>query len=301
MEIMIVILIMIIFVLSFYLILLKREIKRTTLALKNRESENSNRLLNKEFDDKAFNSLRWEINLLLKSIHEKELKVYTKNKSLQKMITNMAHDLRTPLTSAIGYIDLLRSKELAEANREKYISIIEERLNRLSYLITNFFEFSKVISRNEELELEKENLIEILENTIANFYEDFSKENRKIDLNCELPKIELFTNQSLLTRIFDNLIINAYKHSNSDLTIHLEKVQENIKIEFINKLEEEKLDTNAMFDEFYTTDISRTKGNTGLGLAIAKEFTQRLNGKIYAEKDKGFLKIILIMETAKRK
>ena len=295
MEIIIVILVMIVFLLSFYLILLKKEIKRTTLALKNGESENSNRLLNKEFDDKAFNSLRWEINLLLKSIHEKELKVYTQNKSLQKMITNMAHDLRTPLTSAIGYIDLLRNKELAKADREKYISIIEERLNRLSYLITNFFEFSKVVSKNEELEFEKENLIEILEITIANFYEDFSKEKRKIDLNCELTKIELFTNQSLLTRIFDNLIINAYKHSKSDLTIHLEKIQENIKIEFINKLEEEKLDTNAMFDEFYTTDISRTKGNTGLGLAIAKEFVQRLNGKIYAEKDKGFLKIIIIM------
>ena len=263
MEFLIFILIVIIVILSLYLFLIKKEMKRTTKALKNMQIESSNVLLNKEFNDKSMNSLMLEINLLLKAINEKEINIYTKNKSLQKMITNIAHDLRTPLTSAIGYIDIIKNKELSDEDEQRYISIIEERLNKLSYLITNFFDFSKVISRNEEIELEKENIIEILENTIVNFYDDFSKDKRKIDLNCKAKKIELITNKALLTRTFDNLIINAYKHSNSDLIINVEIIDNKTKIEFINELVDNTLDEEAIFDEFYTADISRTKGNTG--------------------------------------
>ena len=103
-----IILIAIIVILSFYLILLKKEIKRITNKLKNIENENSNMLLNKEFDDKDMNKLIFEINTLLKSVYEKEAKIHTKSSELQKMITNVAHDLRTPLTSALGYIDMVK-------------------------------------------------------------------------------------------------------------------------------------------------------------------------------------------------
>ena len=135
-----IILIAIIVILSFYLILLKKEIKRITNKLKNIENENSNMLLNKEFDDKDMNKLIFEINTLLKSVYEKEAKIHTKSSELQKMITNVAHDLRTPLTSALGYIDMVKNSNLTEEEKEKYISIIEERLKKLSYFITSFFE-----------------------------------------------------------------------------------------------------------------------------------------------------------------
>lgn len=295
MEFVIFILVVIIVILSLYLFLLKKEMKRTAKALKNMQNESSNVLLNKEFNDKNMNSLILEINLLLKTINEKEINIYTKNKSLQKMITNIAHDLRTPLTSAIGYIDIIKNKELSDEDKQIYISIIEERLNKLSNLVTSFFDFSKVILRNEEIELEKENIIEILENAIANFYDDFSKDKRKIDLNSKVEKLELVTNKALLSRIFDNLIVNAYKHSNSDLIINVDVLNNKTKIEFINELIDNKLDVEAIFEEFYTADISRTKGNTGLGLAIAKEFVQLLKGNIYAEKEKKLLKIVITL------
>lgn len=295
MEFVILILVVIIVILSLYLFLLKKEMKITAKALKNMQNESSNVLLNKEFNDKNMNSLILEINLLLKTINEKEINIYKKNKSLQKMITNIAHDLRTPLTSAIGYIDIIKNKELSDEDKQIYISIIEERLNKLSNLVTSFFDFSKVILRNEEIELEKENIIEILENAIANFYDDFSKDKRKIDLNSKVEKLELVTNKALLSRIFDNLIVNAYKHSNSDLIINVDVINNKTKIEFINELIDNKLDVEAIFEEFYTADISRTKGNTGLGLAIAKEFVQLLKGNIYAEKEKKLLKIVITL------
>ena len=288
-----IILIAIIVILSFYLILLKKEIKRITNKLNNIENEKSNMLLNKEFDDKDMNRLIFEINTLLKSVNEKEAKIHTKNNELQKMITNVAHDLRTPLTSALGYIDMVKNSKLTEEEKEKYILIIEERLNKLSYFITSFFEFSKVVSKDEAIELKKENVIGVLEECIASFYEDFVNNNRKIELNTNLNKIEIITNKQLLTRIFDNLIINAYKHSKSDLIINLEKNEKETIIIFENELEDMNIDTNAIFNEFYTVDISRTKGNTGLGLAIAKEFVSLLKGKIYAEKEANLLRIII--------
>ena len=291
-----IILIVIIVILSFYLILLKKEIKRITNKLKNIENENSNMLLNKEFDDKDMNKLIFEINTLLKSVDEKEAKIHTKSSELQKMITNVAHDLRTPLTSALGYIDMVKNSNLTEEEKEKYISIIEERLKKLSYFITSFFEFSKVISKEESIDLKKENIIGVLEECIASFYEDFANNNRKIELNTNLNKIEVMTNKQLLTRIFDNLIINAYKHSKSDLIINLEKNEKETIIIFENELVDMNIDTDEIFNEFYTVDMSRTKGNTGLGLAIAKEFVSLLKGRIYAEKEEDLLRIIIEMD-----
>ena len=96
----------------------------------------------------------------------------------------------------------------------------------------------------------------------------------------------------LLTRIFENLIGNAYKHSNSDLNIKVE-IENKVKIIFSNELLDNDIDIDRIFDEFYTVDISRTKEGTGLGLAIAKEFTKQLGGNIYAKKSVSKLKIII--------
>lgn len=293
MEFIVFILIFSISILSFYLILLKKEIRRTTKRIQDIENEKSNILINKEFNDNDMNKLIMQINILLKSINDREIMIYEKNNSLQKMITNIAHDLRTPLTSALGYIDILKSKEISEEESEKYISIIEDRLYNLSYLITNFFEFSKIISKDEEIEIKRENVIGILEESISNFYDDFSKSNRVIELNTSSNKIDLMTNRQLLSRIFDNLIINAYKHSSSNLIINLKQENDKIQIVFINELEDESIDISKVFNEFYTSDISRTKGNTGLGLAIAKEFVNLLNGEIYARKEDDYFKIII--------
>ena len=291
MEFLIVLCGIIILILSLYLFMLKKEIKKTKTQLKIAQEENSNVLLSRGFDDKSLNELIAEINKMLKYIHEKERKIYARNEALQKMITNIAHDLRTPLTSALGYIDMVKHETLTEGEKEKYLSIIEERLNKLSYLITSFFEFSKVVSQNQEIELNQENVIEILENSIVHFYEDFSNAGRQIDLETSVNRLEMMTNKSLLTRVFDNLIVNAYKHSDGDLTIRVNKQEENILLEFENEIEDNMLDVDAIFDEFYTADISRTKGNTGLGLAIAKEFVELLHGKICAQKANGMLKI----------
>lgn len=109
------------------------------------------------------------------------------------------------------------------------------------------------------------------------------KENREVDFITSNNKISISTNRTMLSRIFENLISNALKYGSGNLTI--EVISENadvIRISFTNRIIDKDLDTGRIFDDFYTTDISRTKGSTGLGLAIAKEFTEQLNGNIEA-------------------
>lgn len=291
MEWIIVILVIVILLLISYLFSIKRELKRITNSIKILKKDDSNHLIHSEISLKEASELIKEINLLIKESKDDKIIYNKKNKNLRKMITNISHDLRTPLTSALGYIDIVLNSNLSQEEKEKDLKIIEERLKRLEELITSFFEFSKIVSNNM-LELSEVNIISVIEESIAHHYEDYKNSNREIIFNNTLTKYKVKSNKEILVRVFDNLINNAFKHSKGNLEIKVE-FKKNLKIAFTNLLLYPDLDIEHIFDEFYTIDISRTKGNTGLGLAIAKEFTEALGGKIYAKKTKKNLNIII--------
>lgn len=292
MEFVIIILIIVIIILLTYLFLYHNEIKHISKEIDIIKDLNSNTLIHSKYNLKIINNLIYKINNLLTESKNIKIDYGNKNKSLMKMMTNISHDLRTPLTSALGYIDIILKSDLSEEEKKRDLITIEKRLRRLEELISSFFEFSKIISINKRPTLEKINLTSVLEESVIAFYDDYKKNNREILLDCNQRKIIINSNKMLLTRIFENLIGNAYKHSNSDLSIKVE-IANKVKIIFSNELLDDDVDVDKIFDEFYTVDISRTKEGTGLGLAIAKEFTRQLNGKIYAEKRKGQLKIII--------
>lgn len=292
MEFIIIILLVIIIILLIYLFLCHNEIKNISKEIDSIKNMESNTLIHSKYNLNNINNLIHKINNLITESKDIKIDYSNKNKSLMKMMTNISHDLRTPLTSALGYIDIILKSDLSEEEKKKDLITIEKRLKRLEELISSFFEFSKIISTNKTPELEKINLTSVLEESMIVFYDDYKKNNREILLDCEQRKIIINSNKMLLSRIFENLIGNAYKHSNSDLNIKVE-IQDRVKIIFSNVLLDNDIDIDRIFDEFYTVDISRTKGGTGLGLAIAKEFTKQLNGNIYAEKNNGKLKIVI--------
>lgn len=295
MEFIIIILIIVIIILLTYLFLYHNEVKHISKEIDNIKDLDSNTLIHSKYNLKNINNLIYKINNLLTESKNIKIDYGNKNKSLMKMMTNISHDLRTPLTSALGYIDIILKSDLSEEEKKKDLITIEKRLRRLEELISSFFEFSKIISTNKRPALEKINLTSVLEESVIVFYDDYKKNNREILLDCNQRKIIINSNKMLLTRIFENLIGNAYKHSNSDLNIKVE-IENKVKIIFSNELLDNDVDIDRIFDEFYTVDISRTKEGTGLGLAIAKEFTKQLNGNIYAEKHNNQLKIIIELQ-----
>lgn len=281
-TIIVVLVILIAFILC-YVFLEKAEIKRLKKELDFIMSNDTNSILHTEFNSKELKEFVSAVNMYLSEIQKRKTEIEHKNNNLMVMMRNISHDLRTPLTSAAGYTDLILNSDLTEDEKISEMKIVEARLKRLTELVDSFFEFSKILTTNKEIELETVNLIGILEECIGNFYEDYKKENREVDFITSNNKISISTNRTMLSRIFENLISNALKYGSGNLTI--EVISENadvIRISFTNRIIDKDLDTGRIFDDFYTTDISRTKGSTGLGLAIAKEFTEQLNGNIEA-------------------
>lgn len=288
-----IILIIIISILITYIVLQERNINKLTKDLKEQGQKDTNALLHTSSINPNFKKLIQVINDQQKEIKNKEISIQRQNNRLKKMITNISHDLKTPLTSAIGYVDILKGTPLDKEKQQKYLTITKERLQKLSMLIHSFFEFSKVMSSGEEIELKEVNLLKVLEQCIISYYEDFEKKNRKIILKKKSSKKFVWANQTMLLRIFDNLISNSFKHSDGDLTISITNLDGVFILSFKNRIIDDDLDTDQIFDEFYTTDISRTKGNTGLGLAIVKEFVTLLGGTVEAKNQKEMLNIIV--------
>lgn len=245
-------------------------------------SQDSSELVHAE--NGSLSKLIGKINELLKEMQRSRMYYRKKSHHLEQMMTNISHDLRTPMTSAMGYLNLVIHSDLPEAEKEKELRIVEQRLIRLEELIDSFFEFSKMISSDQKPQTEQVNLTEVLQESLANYFDDFCGQEREVIFRCNWSRLMIESNRNMLLRVFDNLVGNAYKHGTGNLVVTVTQ-DENIFLCFENELHVQEIDTSAIFDEFYTTDISRTKGNTGLGLAIAKEFTRLLGGTISAEYD----------------
>ncbi len=276
-----------------HLFCLKRDLKKLNKDLTHYKKIDTNNLLHTSSMDKDLKQMICQINDELQKIKTKEILIKQQSWRLKKMMTNISHDLKTPLTSAIGYIEMIQSSTIDHEKKQKYISIIEERLHKLSSLIQSFFEFSSILSKDETPVIENQEIIPILEQCIISYYEDFDQEKRKIILKDHLQNKKIQTNKMMLIRIFDNIIGNSLKHGINDLIITLTEDDQTLSIAFQNEMTDTLLDVNQIFDEFYTTDISRTSGNTGLGLAIVKEFVTLLGGTVDAKIQKETLIITL--------
>lgn len=285
----------IISVVFFSLFLMQRQEMRSIEAqLKSFAGKDSNELLHAQNGGSDAVRLMEEINRLLKQVRHIKISYQKKSHELEQMMTNISHDLRTPLTSAMGYINMIQNQDMPEAEREKELNIVYMRLIRMEELINSFFQFSKVISGDEMPEMKELNLVQVLEDAIVHYYDDFCSQDREIEFDCHMQRLNIRSNGQMLLRIFDNLISNAYKHGTGNLKISMEDTEafktsvegkEYITVRFENELTAAHMEIDRVFDEFYTTDISRTKGNSGLGLAIAKQFAGLLGIRLTAAYD----------------
>lgn len=253
--------------------------------------------LNKSSDDE-FGVLTDEINKMsdvLKSKIENEKNVY---KFKNDLITNISHDLRTPLTSLIGYIQLLQGLNVDEIQREQYTKKALGKAMRLKVLIDDLFEYSKLESGEVVLEKHNINLIELIEQCIGEFSNLANKRNLHIEKLYDISEVKVLGDGELLIRVLENILGNAVKYSEHSSRIEINVIddKESVTIMFKNKSKELIAgNVNRLFERFYRTDESRNQeiSGSGLGLFIAKSIVELHSGEIWIEAEEYEFKVDL--------
>ena len=253
-------------------------------------SSDTNQLITVSSNDKHVRHLASEIARQLAELRRQRRQYINGDRELKKAVTNISHDLRTPLTAICGYLDLLEAEEMTD-NTRRYVEQIANRTEALKALTEELFRYS-VISSVSDLSYEKVNVGRVLEDTLISFYGAFEQKN--ITPNISLPDgvIIRSIDKSALSRIFGNIISNAVKYSDGDFSVTMTDAGE---ITFSNTASHlSSVDVGKLFDRFYTVDSARK--STGLGLSIAKLLTERMCGCISADYKGNTLSITLSFE-----
>ena len=275
-------------ILAVRLTALKKELKSINSQLEEILKGDTNALITVSTSNKAVKETALALNEKIKELRKKELQLKSKNDELRTAITNISHDLRTPLTAICGYLDLLKSEEKSdEVNR--CLGIIENRTEALKQLTEEFFKYSLVAFEEEELKIEELSVNGALEESVAAFYGAFKEKGIEPQINITDRRIIRSLDKSALLRIFSNILSNALKYSGGDLEITL---NDSGKIVFTNTAKGlDEIQVGKIFDRFYTVENART--STGLGLSIARSLAERMGGKISASYSGEKLSIIV--------
>lgn len=212
------------------------------------------------------------------------------DQELKNAVTNISHDLRTPLTAICGYMDLLAKEPVSPTVRE-YLSIIDNRVAALKHLTEELFRYSIFLSVDSYDEREPISLNSTLEECIAGYYAALKKAGIEPDIALPEKQVVRTLNKQALMRIFSNVIGNALKYSKGDLRIVLTEEGE---VHFTNLAPDlDVLSTAKLFDRFYTVENARPQGATGLGLSIARTLAEDMGGSMSASYADGMLDIII--------
>lgn len=262
-----------------------REILR---GLDEKLSTDTNTLISVSTGDREVRRLAAELNCRLRTVRSEQLRLQNGDNELKSAITNVSHDLRTPLTAICGYLDLLEDEEVSPQAR-RYLDIIRERTDAMSILTQELFRYSVVTSTVSSLSLQTVSVNDLLEQSLAAAYAELREHGITPQIEiCSAPVIRVL-DPAAVRRIFANLLSNAAKYSDGDLSVSL---AEDGRIVFSNSARGlTAVDVRRLFDRFYT--VENAKSSTGLGLSIAKLLTERLGGELSAELEGSTLQMTL--------
>mgnify|MGYP005792090193 CR=1 FL=1 len=232
----------------------------------------------------SLNRMAEDIRLLMERERESER---TKN----ELITNVAHDLRTPLTSVIGYLELLMAEGVVpEEKRREYVRITYNKAKHLEHLIEDLFGFTKLTYGKISMKVTQVDIVQLLTQLLDEFYPNFSDNDMHYEIHSNSRSIPLNGDGNLLARLFENLIGNAIKYGREGKVVNVYITQKDniVVISVVNYgyvIPQEEL--SHIFDKFYRVDQARSSstGGTGLGLAIAKNIVEMHGGSIEARSD----------------
>ncbi len=227
-------------------------------------------------------------NRVLEQHRSREEKLCRENRTYRESITSISHDIRTPLTSAKGYVQMLLNPKVPEEKRLSYTKIVERRLDDLAGMLDQLFLYARIEAGEIALQEEPINAGNLFAEAISLFYEDFLEKGCEPKVLLSREPCHIRADRQAFLRISENLIKNALVHGTGDYTFSLSRKGSKAALRVSNRTDTiEPGDIERIFDRFYTTDMARSRRTTGLGLAIVKEFTEKMGGEARAwlEKD----------------
>ena len=287
-KIMVFFLLVIIFALLLKIFYMRKAIREIKRGFSEKLYSDTNTPIMLSSHDKLVSSLANDINVELKELQKQKHRYIQGDKELKNAITNISHDLRTPLTTICGYLSLLDKEEKSE-HIARQLSIIKNRTFALKQLVEELFRYTTIISDTENSVYTETVINNVLEDCISSYYAIFKEKGITPNINLCEQKIVRSVDKTALLRIFNNIIDNAIKYSEGDLTISL---FENGKIVFSNHTSDlNEIQIGKLFDRFYTVNTARK--STGLGLSIAKALIEKMDGNISADYSNNVLSIII--------
>jgi len=295
-----IILAMVCFVLAFHYHSLKKEMCSLKKELELTRDRHYNRQLTVSFADKTFTELVAEMNRNLSSQKQLKLRSEYAEKSLKQSVSDIAHDLRTPLTVIKGNLQMLENEDMLSEKGKGYLRICIEKSDVMKQMADDFFELSVLESDSSEIPLSKVSLTGVLMQFIA--------DNEAVIRNCSLvpevifPEKTVFVpaDEPLLVRMLNNLLSNIIKYAENEFSIRVEAVKDKVHLVFSNPVKTENIDVEHIFDRTYRSDKSRSGNGVGLGLYIVKLLAQKQKADVRAELNNSTLKIIIIFNTINR-
>ena len=269
--------------------LLQKSMDEICSELEERLSGDTNNLIFLSSRDRHARRLAAQISVQLRLLRRQRQRYLNGDRELKEAVTNISHDLRTPLTAICGYLELLREGK-TDADAARYLKLIENRVEAMRQLAEELFRYSVALSDGRELSPETISLNGALEEEIAEFYGALT--SRGITPSIRMPEKPVLRrlDRRALSRILDNILANALKYSDGDLDICLLPEGETVFSNGAAGLEETEV--GRLFDRFFSLETARS--SSGLGLSIARALTEQMGGGISARYDQGRLYIHLI-------
>ena len=266
-------------ILFLYIIFILKQLKSINKQLDKRLIENTRQPLNIELFNKTITNLSKNINRCLKLEEKRRLESINDQKQFKELISNISHDLRTPLTSIKGYQQLLEKTPL-DKHQVQLLKTAQKSTDELGLLIENFFEYSYLVTAKTEPNLKKININNLIVECVLSYIAIFEEKNLNVNIK-ETPPVFVLGDKNMLIRIIENLLNNCAKHSLGDIDIKIEFLQ-NAKITFTNPINQDtNINVDKLFHRFYTSDSTRNK-STGLGLSIVEFLVKQMDGNVGA-------------------
>lgn len=255
--------------------------KGLTKQLQKMNDEHRKQIVTMSFPTEANQNLLGEINRLILETQKTEQNCQAMEKRLQELVSNVSHDLRTPLTAILGYIGLINSGDLSEADTKKYLRIIEQRAKTLQNLILSLYDVSRLDEGKYQFHLEQTDVGQVCLEVLAELYDEFEKDGITIEaaIDDHIPNIYIDRNE--LKRVYENLLQNARKHGSGSIYITDRTEQNTLVLSISNSsphIGENEI--VKIFERSYSIDEGG--GNTGLGLSISKLLLEKMGHRIQA-------------------